>query len=761
MLFLATEKKLSTCTKLWLTLSLSIFACCIVSAKTMASNTFNPVSTACVKMANGTPKLLINGKSVLPLIFFPNTDILGEWSRKSLQDQVKLASKTGVHIYSFPFRIMTSPSTRNPDYSRGENDIQTIIKNDPQAVFLLRMFLRPSTTVSDWPEIPKTDVSVFADGSTNFISIASDLYWKLSNKELAEAIHHLESGRFGNRIMGYHASGPECEMFMDSYREKGPEYSAANQLGFRRWLKNKYKTNMALQNAWKRDDITIETAGIPSFEPGRFPIHRAGQNEKMEIFYNADKEQDWIDYSHYCSDLSSDRVIEMAKTIKEATSGRKLTAFFYGYTFDLIGSFSGHNRLNKVLDCRDIDILASPYSYEGRLGGEPGGFMSPVDSIIAHGKLWFNEDDTRTSLVDVSKLSAQSALWCGLRASDLNESIAMLERNFGALLTHRTGTWWMDLLGAGAYNHPDIWKTIKKRAPLLTEIQKHPTPYRPEVGLIVDEESRAVVKNDFNESKDLRDQAMKSGASVGFYTLSDFIIGVVPKCKVYVFPNSYILTNAQVIQINARLDREKATAIWLYFAGCFGPKGFDTSLAERVTGLKLKSSDGIQGSSGNGPLAGQNWGWTGSIVSRPVVDDTPNAEILGRYTSDGLVSSASKVVGNHRNIVVGDLAVTPAILRILFAKAGVHIWTSGNEIIQTDGRFLMIHRGLKGLVRVSIPAGTKAEVISGNVVKCDKSNITLQFRKNSTAWLRLCRRSGCKSLSSSKTPSVLKSGWIR
>jgi len=28
--------------------------------------------------------------------------------------------------------------------------------------------------------------------------------------------------------------------------------------------------------------------------------------------------------------------------------------------------------------------------------GGAGSFMSPIDSVIAHGKLWFNEDDTRT-----------------------------------------------------------------------------------------------------------------------------------------------------------------------------------------------------------------------------------------------------------------------------------------------------------------------------------------------------------------------------
>ena len=59
-----------------------------------------------------------------------------------------------------------------------------------------------------------------------------------------------------------------------------------------------------------------------------------------------------------------------------------------------------HLALEKVLACPDVDFLTSPTSYAFRqFGGEgTSHFMSLLGSIKLHGKLWFNENDVRTSL---------------------------------------------------------------------------------------------------------------------------------------------------------------------------------------------------------------------------------------------------------------------------------------------------------------------------------------------------------------------------
>jgi beta-galactosidase len=700
------------------------------------------IHDARVETANGVPRLMLNGAPLLPLMFFPNTDISGEWSKRFLREQVTLAGESGVHVYSFPFRVPRKNNGKAPDYAVGEAHMQAILAADPEAVFLLRMYPGPWPYWSEWADIPEEHLSLFADGSHNFISIASMYFWELSNERLTANIRHIEASPFGKRVLGYHLGGPEHEMFADQYRERGPDYSPVNQKRFRQWLRERYGSDAALQQAWGDSEATLATAGVPTFETGRFPMHGITAGDPAEIFYRVPEEQDWIDYSRYCSDIASERILDWAKLVKKETDGRKLTAFFYGYTFELCGSFSGHYRLDRVLACPDVDVLASPYSYSGRRGGEPGGFMCPLDSITAHGKLWFNEDDTRTSVLDLSRVPEHVSLYAGPQAEDLSETLGMLERNLGAVLTHRAGTWWMDLLAGGAFNSPELWASMNARMPLFQEALESSSPSRPDVAILVDEISKTVVKSDWDANFrlliTLRNETMRSGAAVGFYSLADFVAGVVPPCKAYVFANAFCLDKEQTATVRSRLDRERATAIWLYAPGCFGPEGFDAARAEAATGIRLAEAEGNQGSRGTGLLDGQAWGWPAWVAPRLAVDDA-GAEVIGRYTSDDAVSAAQRNVGTHRSVYLGDMAVNEDVLRVLFRQAGAHIWTRGGEVVHTDGRTLIVHCGQAGPLTVHLPEGVRGEALDGTAVEEGPGTLVLQFDANETVWIRLFR----------------------
>jgi beta-galactosidase len=717
------------------------FALVFLAAPALAEP-LHPVREARVETANGMPRLLVNGRPVAPLMFFPNTDIPGEWSKTFLREQVTLAAGAGVHLYSFPYRVSRKNDGSEPDYAHADRCVEAILEADPDAVFLLRIYPGPWPFWKEWADIPETEITRFADGSSNFISFASEHFKRHFAEDLAQIIRRVEASPHGDRVIGYQPGGPEHEMFMDHYREKGPDYSQANTLGFRKWLAGMYADDAALQRAWAREEVTLGTANVPAFEPGRFPMHGAREGETVEVFYSLPEEQDWLDYSRYVSDANADLIVSWAEIVKRETDRKKLSAFFYGYTFELIGSFNGHDRLSRVLDCPDVDILASPYSYMGRLGGDPGGFMSPADSVAARGKLWFNEDDSRTSVLHEDKVGNWNGLWAGGKAETLDETVGMLGRNLGTVMTHRAGTWWMDLLGAGAFASPDLWQVMADRAPRFRELAADPAPFRPEAAVIVDEYSKGVVKSDwdvhFRLMAGTRNASMLSGASVGFYTLDDFIDGVVPPCKAYVLTNLFDVTDGQAALIRERLDREGATALWLYAPGCMGANGADLSGAERLTGIRMTADTGVQGSEGAGPWAGTSWGWTANVSPRPVVDD-PDAEVLGRYRSDGAVSAARKRVGSHTSVVAADLSVDHNLLRRVFEEAGAHIWTRGGESVQTDGTWLIIHRKEADPVRVALPEGVKAEPSGGTVADSDASSITLEFSPFETVWLRLGR----------------------
>lgn len=720
---------------------------------TAAAPAFAPIRRAAIEPRNGVARLLINGRPVVPMVFFFNTCQNPNYVERFQDPQVRWSSAAGVHIYSFLMPgAVYDKGWEQVDYSATEKILDDFIRVDPQAVFILRYWPGPGPHWLEWRDIPSDQRWRYADGSTGangtMLSLASEYYWDLSDRGTTALIRHFEGSRYGGRILAYHLGGPQFEMFPDEYREKGPDVSVANVNRFRSWLTGKYGNDAALQRAWGNASVTLPTAGVPAGEPGRFPMHMEMSNRPIQVFYHLPAEQDWVDYSIYVSELAADRVIRWAELVRRETGQRKLSIFCYGYLSELIGSFNGHGAMQRVMEHPAIDILMSPVPYQFRTSGSAAGFMSPVDSVAAHGKLWLNEDDTRTHLVRPEDQPAWlSNGTFGKQASDLHETLNLLDRNVAQLLTHRAASWWMDLAGAGAFNDPAPWAMLHERLQLYAEVLGKPTPYRPEVAVLFDPESKYYVKSDWDAFylglMDLREKCSRSGVAVGWYTLRDFSTGVVPPCKAYLFANAYRLTPLDVQAIRARLDREGTTAIWCYAPGYIGDQGPDLEQACRLTGIKLAVSDGEQGSHGEGALAGLAWGGGGMgpggfVVLSPrfFVDDAA-AQPLGRYQAGGQVSAARVVSGRHQSVYLGDLGLSTALLGELFGAAGAHRWTRGGEVVLTDGRFLAVHAGEAGRRRIELPAGVSAQAITGRIEKQEGGAIFVPFAAGDTLWFRL------------------------
>lgn len=681
------------------------------------------VQQATVETTNGMPRLMINGRPTVPLVFFHNTDIPGDESDRHLRQQVALAKDAGVHIYSLPLRCPRQPDGVTMNWEHPDGLMDRFIAVDPEALFILRVYPGPNWSWKAMREksVPHGQYVRFADGSSPGLSIASEYFRKGSNDELAEVVSHYEASEYAHRIVAWQPGGPYHEMFLADYRRSGPDYSEANEAAFREWLTKTHGSDEALQQAWGRNDVTLGTAGVPRAGEGRFPMRQGAGGSPMQVLYGVPREQDWVDFSAYMSDITADRIIEWARIVKEASGGRRLSAFFYGYTFDLPGSIAGHYALGRVLDSEDVDILASPYSYADRFAGGAGNFMCPVDSITARGKLWFTEDDTRTSLIDAAGLPEHFALF-DRQCVDLDETLGVLGRNLASAIAHRAGTWWMDLVSRGAFNDPAPWALMRERKADYETVYEEPMGYRPEVGVIIDEVGKLYVKDDWDANwwmmYHLRDEVAKAGVAVGYYLLEDFVNGTLPECKLYLFANAFRLTEGQVEAIHARLGREGSTALWIY------APGYVEASVESVTGIAVRADEGRLGSAGEGLLEGEAWGPGFTVTPRVVVTDG-RTDVLGRYREDAQVSAAR----SGRSILLCDWGPTRSMLRTLFAEAGCHVWTSGGEVVQTDGHFLAVHSGPGGDVEINVPDGLKLEPANAG-----------PFRRGETRWFRLVGR---------------------
>ena len=724
------------------------------SGKGQGGDPFANVRQGSVRMDNGVPKLLINGKEEFPLIFFFNTCCTPEQREKYLGSQVKMAGENNIHLYSMDFvgwPWVEEGEKGEGNFSSTDQFLDAFIKADPKATFILRFY---DTAPGGWKgseKVPEDELTHYADGTTLTVpSLASAYNWKNFQKSMTRMIRRYEASVYGSRILAYHACG-QTEWFALNFQDKGPDCSPANLRAFRAWLKNRYKSDAALAKAWNKPGLTFATVGIPKVTKGRFPIHNAHPGEMVQAFYDPKNEYDWVDFSRFISESTSQRVMDIAKLIKKETGGKKMTIFFFGYNYELPSSINGQLDSERLLHCPDVDMLASPLSYGDRLAGGSAFFMSAVDSITAHGKLWINEDDTRTSVMDHEYHKINYGI--ETEAKDLAETSNFMQRNLAALLVHRTGTWWMDLSASGAFNEASLWKMLDERGrSLYSEIYKHPTPYRPEVAVIMDPSALYHVKSDWdvpaNSLSKLRDESAKTGAQIGYYFLNDFIDGKIPQCKVYVFANTFYLTNSQVQAIQRRLDREKATALWQFAPGYLGPKGTNVQQSSSLTGIQLAVEDGRLESDGEGALKGIRWGWHEvapdeiheNIVSPRLTVADKSAEVLGHYVVDNKISTARKKVGQHTSVFCGDFRMSSEMMKKIFKEAGVHIWTDGREVIHTDGNILMVHSGQAGVRRIYPPAGKKLEAIGGQIESQDANSASVLFTAGASRWFKVVPR---------------------
>jgi hypothetical protein len=711
----------------------------------------NGVQSAKVDNSTGVPRLQINGQPVPPLLFFYNTQ--GVEGLQYLAPQMQKAMAAGIHIYSFNFYHWPwDPGTaaQPADFSTSDQEMDQLLKSDPQAVFLLRIPVVPPTNWSGWANYAqwgKTEDNQYLDGTSAPISIASDVYFQGFLAGVTLAIQHYEASSYAPHILGYHITGQNTgEWFPANYREEGLDYSAANAAAFRSWLQQKYGTDQSFSAAWGRS-VTIAAAPIPIPPAGRFPIKGASKGDSVLAFYSLPSQQDWVDYSDYVSDEISGRVLAIAHTVRIATAGKRLVAFFYGYIYDLPGSMNGHLRLDEIMASPDIDILGSPISYDpltDRLAGGAGGSMSARDSVALHGKLWMNEDDLFTYLCS----NLPNPNYNGnLPTTDFFETYNVLLRNLASTMIHRGGTWWMDLNATGCFNDSGLWTAMSQYGlPLYNEVYAKPTAYHPEVAVLTDERSVIYQDSDWDFMQEprtlLRNAIAKAGASVGYYDLSDFLSGVLPPTKVYVFVNAFSLSDDQITAIRTRLQAEGATAIWQYAAGYLGPAGPDVTRCQTLTGIQLAVSAGYSGSNGISTMTGIDWGWDWNVkwtvLSPRLVVTDPAATPLGRYWSDNAISTASKRVNGFNSVFAGDVGWNTQMLVQLLTNAGVHIWTTGDDVIHTDGAYLVVHAGTAGKQNISLPAGVTASSLSGTVLATSPQPLEVTFSEvGETQWFRL------------------------
>jgi hypothetical protein len=697
-------------------------------------------TTAEVKRHNGVPTLWINGKlhnGMAWATYQPTAAVFRDFGEAGVNLYTFSGTPTEAG-YNLSKTVWTSPDTY--DYSQFDHRVQMLLEANPNAYFFPRLYLH----APKWwtKQHPDDVVRMAADDGTYvpFIhagdrpapSWASEAWRKDTVAGLKRLIAHIEASPYADRVVGYHiASGTTEEWMMWGGNEhQWVDYSPVNIARFRAWLEAKYRTVERLRAAWGDGNVTFANATIPT----------KAQRQQAELGSLRDprKEQASIDYYQYNSALVADTIGYFAKAVKDMTHREKTVGVFYGYLLQLCGEQrqqnAGHLALEQVLGSPDIDFVCSPTSYAFRqLGGEGTcHFMSLLGSVQLHGKVWFDENDVRTSL-------APGKLGTWGRPADVAGDLLQQDKELAYCLVHGSAQWWFDV-GANRYDDPVLMGRIGKLARHATEtLALNRTP-SDEVALVVDETSLTYLRvaDSLGASLLLRQlpSLHRMGAPVSHYLTSD--LPKIADRKVFLITTSFAPSEADRKAIDA-LKRDGHVLVFCWAAGLYRDGQLDESAMADLTGIRLRMSNETTPLrvtlSGRHSLTegimGEAYGPNQS--TRPVIyADDPQAIVLGTLPN----GKPGLVVKEHPGwtAIHSAAPLLPAsLLRRIAQRGGVHLYLDTEDVVWASHDLVAVSVKEPGQRTIRLPRKAKVrDLYSGETLGTGLDRFQAEFPSHAT-----------------------------
>ena len=673
------------------------------------------MTTASVQPHNGAPTLFIDDRPVFGAVhWIPDPPAEGEWFAEPF---VRQFADADVHLIHCQVGVRgQEPEWDVPDekgntyyFERVLPGLRRVLELDPDAYFILRVHLE--MRMPWWHRLHPEELEVWGNGQTENQSYASMVWRRQAGDFLEQLVHFFQGVPEGERVLGYQpAAGQTGEWVKESAMEgHASDYSAPMRSYFQNWLRQKYETLNDLRLAWKDGRAMFNTVDVPTPE----------EQEGADLYHFRDPAQGCkvIDYFECVADLVGDDIDFFCGKVKEASGGQALAGVFYGYVTELTwsnGFFhqrqdmvhpayqrSGHLGLGKVLASPHVDFLASPYSYGFRGVGGDGVFMSLTESVRLHGKLWFNEEDTRTH-----KFPSDAAYGV---AKDARESVSVLTRNFSIGLEHATAAWWADWAapGRGPYDDPEILAALKRFVEVGTRSLSCPdrSPGA-DLAVIVDERSflyeQMIRTLDWPLVFRQRHWGLsRVGAPHDLYLLGD--LDALPKSyRCYLFLNAFHLSAAERAAVRQRVCRDGAVVVWMYMNGAIDRDLAPENMSD-LTGMRIRWdmtawSLNLLVTGFDHPVtcdlpANTAWGTDERLGPIPYVDD-PDAHTLGTLVSvrgNSLPGMCIKEMGDWTSIYVGAPNVPSNVLRAVLQFADGHVFCHSDDVLHASRDFVSLH----------------------------------------------------------------------
>lgn len=592
-------------------------------------------------------------------------------------------------------------------------------------------------------------------------SFSSEKFRKEAGEVLKKLIAHMKEQSYFNRVYGLKISGGHTYEWMTwgTGADQGPDYSKASQNGFKKYLKETYKTVEALRKAWGDDSVTFESATAPDWNEK--------QNNKTVYegsIANGDYPRNIIDWNLYLNEASADTFLYYCQIAKEATDNKIIVGGYNGYlwtynSYDANGK--AHTAMDRVLDSEYVDWISSPISYNERLLGESDQYMAMIDTVQEHGKLYIAEQDNRTCLSSSYAGQSWDADWdfqVG-QTRTLEDTIKQEKRDFANAMVNGNGQWLYDMYG-GWLDDDQIYDYIsdaKEEYDISVYMERD---QRSDVAVFVGDETYAYMSTDTNTNNaytlfepmlmEQRKHLAAMGTGYDTYAMSSLLEGKVSAHKLNIVFSPFEVTEEMQEAVNKYLKTNNQYVVWVYLPGISDGKGWNIQNMETLTGFKIgleekKTSLQVKITNSGNPITegieNLKYGSSAPDSTSPYtwIEDTSGATVLGYNMTNGKAGLAVKQMDNWTSIYSSAPCLDVELLRNLLKVSGCHIYSENNDdIIYANNHYVAVHSSEAGEKTITLPDNASVyDVFEEKFVSMDTDKFTFETDANDTHVFRL------------------------
>ena len=692
-----------------------------------------------IEKHGGVPRLVINGQvhpGMAYAAYTPTSEVYADFAAAGVDLYTFSATPTEAG-YGLSRTAWTAPGIY--DFSQLDERVALVLSERPDAWIFPRLYLHAPPW---WSAAHPDDIVLMDPGDGNPVpfvhaggkpapSWASETWRADTITGLGHVIDHVQNAPYADHVIGYHLSSGTTEEWMmwGGNEDQWVDYSPVNLKRYRAWLRARYGSNAALQAAWHDPEIT--------FDDARIPTRAERARTECESLRDPESERWIVDFYLYNSHLVADTICALAAATRRMAGPDRLVGVFYGYLLQLCGEQrqqnAGHNALEQVLASPDIDFMTSPSSYAFReVGGEgTSHYMALLDSVQRHGKLWFNENDIRTSLTDVPL-----GQWG--RPATVAEDLLQQDKELANALVNGAAQWWFDV-GHIRYDDPVLMQRIQDLAAHAGEIVSRDRSPVAQVSLVVDEDSLSYLRVGDAMGRDLLVGQLPALHRIGAPVAHDLVSDLpsLRSRRLLILPTSVAPSPRDAIALND-LKSQKRVLLFLWASGLYCNGRLDPEATAAWCGLHLAHEPGpadltvtIQG---DHPLMRELEGLSyGGVQAGPLVwANDPQAEILGTLP-DGRPGLALRRHEGWTAVHSAAPLLPAALLARIAELAGVHRYITTEDVLWARRDLVGIVAHQAGARTISLPRpATVWDLYSGKPVAASVRTFEAGFTENQT-----------------------------